>query len=297
MKIRKAVIPAAGLGTRFFPASHAVKKEMFPIVGPDGIARPLVHYSILELLEAGIEEIAIIVQPGGEKEFLRYFAPPPDSYMKKLEKSPALHAEAAGLKSTGTRIRYINQEIQEGYGHAVYQAHEFAAGEPILLLLGDHLFRATERSCSQQLMDIARSSPDHSISAVNRIGPQELSGYGTIAGRRTAHNPRLIEVSAIVEKPAMEYARAHLSVDGLEKDQYLGWFGMHVLTPSIFEVLAGMIRDNVRDTGEFQLTRAQEIQRSREGYLAFEMTDARRYDFGTPREMIASLSSFARPGV
>jgi UTP--glucose-1-phosphate uridylyltransferase len=297
MRIRKAVIPAAGLGTRFFPASQAIKKELFPIVGPDGIARPLVHYNILELLEAGIEEIAIIVQPGGEQEFIRYFEPPSGSYLRKLEKYPALAAEASSLGVAGDRIRYIAQETQEGYGHAVYQARGFAAAESILLLLGDHLFRAVESSCSRQLMDVAAAVPDHSISAVNPIGPQDLGGYGTIAGRRMLPNPQLIEVTAIVEKPSVEYARTHLRVDGLESDRYLGWFGMHLLAPSIFEVLAEMIRDDVRDAGEFQLTRAQEIQRSRDGYFAFEMTRARRYDFGTPQEWIASLTAFARPGI
>ena len=106
-------------------------------------------------------------------------------------------------------------------------------------------------------------------------GPQDLGGYGTIAGRRMLPNPQLIEVTAIVEKPSVEYARTHLRVDGLESDRYLGWFGMHLLAPSIFEVLAEMIRDDVRDAGEFQLTRAQEIQRSRDGYFAV-MTSALR---------------------
>jgi UTP--glucose-1-phosphate uridylyltransferase len=132
---------------------------------------------------------------------------------------------------------------------------------------------------------------------VNRIGPHHLKGYGTIAGSRRKENLYLIEVVSIVEKPSVEHARAHLRVDGLGDDEFLAWFGMHVLTPSIFEILARMIRDEVRDGGEFQLTRAQEIQRSREGYLAYEMTDARRYDFGTAQDYLESLTAFARPGI
>jgi len=297
MKIRRAVIPAAGLGTRHFPASQALKKELFPVVGPDGITRALLHYHVLELLEAGIEEIAVITQPGSEVEFARYFAAPAADYLKKLEKHPDLAREAAMLGAAGDHIRYVVQHTQEGYGHAVYQARDFAAGETVLLVLGDHLFRSRGRSCSSRMIEIAAAAPHRSISAVNRIGPQDLRGYGTIAGRRLAGNPQMIEVSAIVEKPEIGLARSRLRVDGLREDEFLGWFGMHALTPSIFEILAEMIRDGVRDGGEFQLTRAQEIQRSREGYLAYEMTAARRYDFGTPQDYLDSLSAFARPGI
>ena len=297
MKIRKAVIPAAGLSTRHFPASQAAKKELFPVVGPDGITRALMHYNILELLESGVEEIAVITQPGGDAEFAGYFAPPAADYLKKLEKHPTLLREAALLGSARERIRYVVQTTQEGYGHAVHQARDFAAGETVLLLLGDHLFRSRDRSCSRRMIDITATAPHRSISAVNRIGPQDLKGYGTIAGRRFEVNPQMIEVSAIVEKPEIGLARSLLRVDGLGEDEFLGWFGMHVLAPSIFEILAEMIRDDVRDGGEIQLTRAQEIQRSREGYLACEMTAARRYDFGTPRDYLESLSAFARPGI
>jgi UTP--glucose-1-phosphate uridylyltransferase len=98
----------------------------------------------------------------------------------------------------------------------------------------------------------------------------------------------------IVEKPSVETARERLHVDGLPPDTWLGWFGMHLLAPSIYEVLAEMIRDNVRDRGEIQLTRAQEIQRQREGYLAFEMIAAQRFDFGTADDYLSSLQAFRR---
>jgi UTP--glucose-1-phosphate uridylyltransferase len=81
-------------------------------------------------------------------------------------------------------------------------------------------------------------------------------------------------------------------VDGLTKETWLGWFGMHLLAPGIYEILDEMIRDNIRDNGEFQLTRAQEIQRQREGYLALEMLDAERFDFGTPDDFVRSLQAF-----
>ena len=95
MMIRKAVVPIAGLGTRLFPASHACKKAFFPIVGPDGIARALLHYHIIDLIEAGIEQICIIVRPGEEQLVVDYFQGPGETYLKRLDKHPALVSEAA----------------------------------------------------------------------------------------------------------------------------------------------------------------------------------------------------------
>jgi UTP--glucose-1-phosphate uridylyltransferase len=285
-------VPAAGLGTRHFPASHAVKKELFPIVGPDGIARALMHYHLLELTAAGIEEICIIVQPGDDKPIREYLAGPGDAYLKRLEKYPALLAEAKQMRELAERLTFAVQHEQEGYGHAVYQTKAFAAGEMVLLCLGDHLFRGKPVSPFVELAGMAGSSGGKSVSAVNRIGPGELKGFGTIAGKRRADNHRLIDVSLIIEKPDVATARKSLRVDGLEADVFLGWFGMHLLAPSIYDILAEMIRDDVRDNNEFQLTRAQEIQRQREGYLALEMLQAERFDFGVPDDFVKSLQAF-----
>jgi len=292
MKVRKAVIPIAGLGTRHFPASHAVKKEMFPVVGADGIARALFHYHLLELDAAGIEEICIIVQPGEDEAVKNYLRGPDANYLKRLEKYPALLQEAAQMKKFSERVTFAVQHTQEGYGHAVFQTKNFANGEMVLLGLGDHLFRGAPVSPYRELADMAKISGGKSVSAVNRISANELKGYGTIAGTRRAENPRLIDISLIIEKPAVAVAQEKLHVDGLPPQTWLGWFGMHLLAPSIYEILGEMIRDNVRDNGEFQLTRAQEIQRQREGYLALEMTGAQRFDFGVPDDFVASVQAF-----
>ena len=346
--VRKAVIPIAGLGTRHFPASHAVKKELFPVVGADGIARALFHYHLLELDAAGIEEICIIVQPGEDATVKNYLRGPDANYLKRLEKYPALLHEAAQMKKFSERVTFAVQQAQEGYGHAVYQSKEFAKGEMVLLGLGDHLFRGKpvvsspsppsgervgvrghERNVTspamkspphpalspdgdegsaplsandssrakiispyRELAGMARVSGGKSVSAVNRISAGELKGYGTIAGKRRAENERLIDVSLIIEKPAVAVAQEQLHVDGLPPQTWLGWFGMHLLAPSIYDILGEMIRDNTRDNGEFQLTRAQEIQRQRHGYLALEMTGAQRFDFGVPDDFVASVQAF-----
>ena len=290
--VRKAVIPIAGLGTRHFPASHAVKKELFPVVGADGIARALFHYHLLELDAAGIEEICIIVQPGEDATVKNYLRGPDANYLKRLEKYPALLHEAAQMKKFSERVTFAVQHAPEGYGHAVFQTKDFANGEMVLLGLGDHLFRGSPVSPYRELADMAKVSGGKSVSAVNRISAGELKGYGTIAGTRRAENSRLIDISLIIEKPAVAVAQEKLHVDGLPPQTWLGWFGMHLLAPSIYDILGEMIRDNTRDNGEFQLTRAQEIQRQRHGYLALEMTGAQRFDFGVPDDFVASLQAF-----
>ena len=146
----------------------------------------------------------------------------------------------------------------------------------------------------QELAEMAKISQGRSVSAVNRISAGQLKGYGTIAGLRRAENPRLIDVSLIIEKPAVAVAHEKLHVNDLPADTWLGWFGMHLLAPGIYEILDEMIRDNIRDNGEFQLTRAQEIQRQREGYLALEMTAAERFDFGVPDDFVRSVQAFRK---
>jgi UTP--glucose-1-phosphate uridylyltransferase len=256
-RIKKAVVPAAGLGTRHFPASHAVKKELFPVVGADGIARALFHYHLIEMIHAGIEEICLIVQPGDDAVFRSYLEGPDEAYLKRLEKYPKLYSEAQSMRELAKRICFVTQHTQDGFGHAVYQTKDFAAGEMILLCLGDHLFRGAEQSPYLELANSASAGNGCSVSAVNIIHSNDLKGFGTIAGTRRVNDPRLIDISLIIEKPDIQTAQRLLRVDGLNDDEFLGWFGMHVLAPSIYTILEEMIDGNLRDNGEFQLTRAQ----------------------------------------
>lgn len=294
MKITRALIPVAGLGTRFFPASQACKKEMFPVIGPDGVARPLLHFQVLDLLDAGIDRICVIVQPGEDQKVLQYFQAFVQNF-SGLKNGERFRAEAEQIRQALDRLVFVAQESQEGYGHAVYQGREFANGEPVLLCLGDHLFRGKPVSCHRQLIQAFEACGGKTVSAVNRIRPEELKGYGTIAGKRLEANPAIVQVSKIIEKPTVEVARSELRVDGLGSDEFLGWFGMHALSPTIFEVLEEMIAKGIRQNGEIQLTYAQELQCQREGYFALEILDGKRFDFGTPQDYITSIAEYARP--
>ena len=284
----------AGLGTRFFPASHTCQKELFPVVGPDGIARPLLHYQVMDLIEAGIEQICIIVRPGGEQPVMEYFKGPGDSYIRHIEKYPESVREVERMQSAMDRISFDVQECQEGYGHAVYQSRAFADSEPVLLCLGDHLFRGDDASCHNKLLHAYQTCEGKSVSAVNRISSADLKGYGVIAGERLQTDRDLIDVTLIVEKPSVEIAKDKLRVDGLGPDEFLGWFGMHALSPLIYEVLEDMIRRDIRHDGEIQLTHAQELLRQREGYSALEMRHCRRFDFGTPMDFVRNITEFAK---
>ena len=144
----------------------------------------MIHYHLLELAQAGIEEICIIVQPGDDQAIRAYLKGPDDDYLRRLEKYPELLAEAQQMRDLAGRVGFAVQHTQEGYGHAVYQTKAFAAGEPVLLCLGDHLFRGKPVSPYRELVEIAAVAGGRSVSAVNRIGPGELKGYGTIAGAR-----------------------------------------------------------------------------------------------------------------
>jgi UTP--glucose-1-phosphate uridylyltransferase len=293
MKITKAVIPVAGLGTRFFPASQACKKEMFPVVGPDGIARALLHFQIIDLIHAGIDQICLIVRPDEDRMVVDYFKGFVEQY-SRMKNKEILQDEAETIRSVLDRLVFVAQDRQEGYGHAVFQGRDFASGEPVLVCLGDHLFRGEGTTCHQQLTAAFEACGGKTVSAVNLIGPDDLKGYGTIAGKRLDGQPAVIEVTKIIEKPSVDVARSELRVDGLGEDEFLGWFGMHALSPTIFDILAEMIDRNIRQNGEIQLTFAQEIQRQREGYFALEIKNGKRFDFGTPQDYIHSLVAYAR---
>jgi len=153
-RVRKAVIPAAGFGIRLFPASKAIKKELFPVVDRDGRAKPAIMIIVEEALSAGIEEICIIVQKEDRNLFEEFFCRSPQiQNFNRLSKSDQKYAEY--IMDIGSRITFVAQDKQEGFGHALYCAKDWVADEPFLLMLGDHLYHTEdETSCAQQLLGV-----------------------------------------------------------------------------------------------------------------------------------------------
>jgi UTP-glucose-1-phosphate uridylyltransferase/mevalonate kinase len=289
-KVRKAVIPAAGFGTRLFPASKATKKELFPIVDRDGIAKPVILLLVEEALSAGIEEVIIIVQEHDLEEFRSFFEV--QVRIENYNKLPRHFQEyAQRILEVGRRISFSIQTAQEGFGHAVYSAREAVGEEPFLLMLGDHLYRsATEMSCAHQLM-AAYQQHQTSILGLRCTPETQLANFGTVTGV-WLEPARLLNITEFAEKPTADYARNNLRVEGLSKDEYLTVFGQYILQPRLFEFLEEHIKNNVRERGEFQLTSALDRLRKEEGFLGL-MMEGQRYDIGLPEYYLETLRTFA----
>jgi UTP-glucose-1-phosphate uridylyltransferase/mevalonate kinase len=290
-KVRKAVIPAAGFGTRLFPASKATKKELFPVVDRDGIAKPVILLLVEEALEAGIEEVIVIVQDSDLGEFRAFFDV--QVTIENYNKLPAHFQEyAQRILEIGRHVSFVTQTAQEGFGHAVYCAREAVGNEPFLLMLGDHLYRsASEICCARQLV---AAYNQHGISILGlRCTPEaQLANFGAATGVWLEAN-RLLSVSEFAEKPTVDYARNNLRVPGLIQDEYLTVFGQYVIQPTIFDYLEEHIKNNVREHGEFQLTSALDRLRKEDGFLGL-IIEGQRYDIGLPEYYLETLRTFSR---
>ena len=289
-RVRKAVIPAAGFGTRLFPASKATKKELFPIVTPDGIARPAILLIVEEALEAGIEEVIIIVQKDDLEDFRAFFNTQVsiENYNKL---SRPFQEYARRILEVGRRVSFALQITQEGFGHAVYSVREAVGNEPFLLMLGDHLYRANGSiSCARQLLD-AYHRHGQNILGLRRTPGDQIANFGTVAGVWQEEN-RLLSVTEFAEKPTLDYALTNLRVPQLPEDEYLTVFGQYIIKPQIFEYLEEHIVNNVRERGEFQLTSSLDRLRQEDGFLGLLM-EGRRFDIGLPNSYLETLQSFS----
>lgn len=293
LQVRKAVIPAAGFGTRLFPASKATKKELFPIIDQDGIAKPAILLIVEEALEAGIEEVIIIVQEGDLDDFRSFFNA--QISIENYNKLPTHFQDyAKRILDIGRRVSFVVQPNQQGFGHAVYCAREAIGDEPFLLMLGDHLYRGTrEGSCTKQLLDAFQQ---HGINVLGlRLTPEnQIANFGTVAGI-WLEEERLLNVTEFAEKPTIDYARSNLLVPGLPDDQYLTVFGMYIIKPKLFDFLEEHITNNVRERGEFQLTSALDRLRQEDGFLGL-VIEGRRYDIGLPQYYLDTLQTFVEEG-
>ena len=288
-KVRKAVIPAAGFGTRLFPASKATKKELFPVVDRDGIAKPAILCIVEEAIQAGIEEVIIIVQQDDLDEFASFFDT--QVSIENYNKLPQHFQEYAHrILEIGKRVTFVIQPNQEGFGHAVYCARESIGDEPFLLMLGDHLYRSNgELSCAQQLLQ-AYHEHGSNILGLRRTPEDQIANFGTVAGVWVEEN-RILNVTEFSEKPTVDYARSNLRVPGLAEGEYLTVFGQYILKPRLFDFLEEHIENNVRERGEFQLTSTLDRLRREEGFYGL-LVNGKRFDIGLPDNYLATLQSY-----
>jgi UTP-glucose-1-phosphate uridylyltransferase/mevalonate kinase len=288
-RVRRALIPAAGFGTRLFPASKATKKELFPVIDRDGVAKPAILLIVEEALEAGIEEVVIVVQENDLDDFRSFFNT--QISIENFNKlSPAAQDYARRILEMGRRVRFVTQTAQEGLGHAVYSGRAAIGDAPFLLMLGDHLYRSnTPVSCAQQLVEAYQQS-GVSVVGLRPTPESEIAAFGVAAGTWTDEGRRLA-ITEFAEKPNADYARAHLQVEGLADDEFLTVFGQYVIKPLIFDYLEEHIRNNVRERGEFQLTSALDRLRQEDGFQGL-IVDGKRFDIGLPHHYLETLTTF-----
>ena len=258
MKVTKAVITAAGANQRMLPLQTLVDR--------DGQAKSALAILAEEITGAGIGEIAVIVYPGDE----------------------GAYATAAG--PLARQMRFIPQTSPRGYGHAVHCAADFTGEEAFLLMVGDHLYTSrTEISCTAQLLETVTWG-NCAVSAVQATHESKLPYYGCVGGRRVAGSDRLYEIEAVIEKPTPTEAEQKLVVPGLRAGNYLCFFGMHALTPSVMEILGRQL-----SSGPADLSLALAETARRERYLAHELR-GRRHDIDLHYGLLATQLALGLAG-
>lgn len=253
MRITRALITAASPAQKTLPLQRLVDR--------DGSPKTLLQIIVAEARQAGIEHIVVVIAPGSAESY------------------------EAALPGEAQFVQFIEQSRPRGYGHAVLLAREAMHDEPFLHLVGDHIYLSSQnRGCAQQIIDIAESE-SCAVSAVQASREHVLPYVGVIGGRPVAGKPQHYTVERVIEKPTPTAAEQHLLVPGLRVGHYLCLFGMHVLTPTIFSLLAA--EEQRRPAELLQLSPALDALARHERYLAVAEL-GKRYDTGAPYGLLAA---------
>ena len=255
-KITKAVIPAAGLGTRFLPATKACPKEMLPIVD-----KPTIQYIIEEALASGITDI-LIISGRNKRSIEDHFDRSPELEMN-LEEGGKGEMLQMVKDIANVNIHYVRQKEPKGLGHAILCAKAFVGNEPFAVLLGDDVVYNEEYPCLKQLMDVY-DVKGGSVLGCQTVPLEKVSAYGIVASEATA-DERIFKVNDMVEKPAIDEAPSQLAV-----------LGRYVITPEIFEILENTAPGR---GGEIQLTDALKVLAQHQDMYAYDFI-GKRYDVG-----------------
>jgi UTP--glucose-1-phosphate uridylyltransferase len=297
-KVRKAVITAAGLGTRQYPASTAMQKEMFPLVDRDGLTKPVIQIIGEEAIDSGIEQICIITQPGEEQQYRDYFRRLDNDMAKAFRGKDWAILESEKLGAFGERLTFVEQRTTDGFGHAVYQAKDFVGDEPFLLLLGDHVYISDIKDrCARQLIRVFEQYMLDAVTGVQPTVERLLHLFGVVKGLPIDPAKGIYKAELIMEKPSVEMAREKMVTPMLPAGNYLTHFGMYVFSPRIFDSLEYMIKNNLREKGEIQLTAAQEHLRSHSDKYWAVVTQGQRYDTGIPYGLMETQLALALNGI
>ena len=294
--VRKAIIPVAGFGTRLYPATRALKKDFFPIPCADGMVRPVILILLEELVQSGMEEICLVL--GSEEERQQYSdffeRPLSDEHLHKL--TPEAQEYENHILDIGKRLRYVYQREKRGFGHAVYQAAQFAGNEPVMLLLGDTLYRSeSAKPCALQMVEEYERYNSLMVS-VHPIPLAEVSRYGILHGVWEDNERTVLNVDVMMEKPKSSYAEDYLGVRNKMGDkEYYSVFGQYILTPEVFSQLHEDIMQKEIDgdhVTEIELTSALEAVRKRSGMMGIRLK-GRMYDMGNPEALRRCVGEYA----
>lgn len=256
MKVKKAVIPAAGLGTRFLPATKAMPKEMLPIVD-----KPTIQYIIEEAIASGIEEIMIITgrsKRAIEDHFDRSIELEMELEKKENDELLKMVNQISGMAD----IHYIRQKNPSGLGHAIYCARTFVGNEPFAVLLGDDVVHNPDYPCLKQMIDIY-DKHQTSVLGVQEVAPENVNKYGIVDGSPIAD--RVYSVNGLVEKPNVDEAPSNVAI-----------LGRYIINPEIFKIIE---HTKPGIGGEVQLTDALKELAEQEAMVAY-VFEGRRYDVG-----------------
>lgn len=261
MRVRKAVITAAAPAQRTLPLQTLIDR--------DGADKSVLAIILGEVVRAGVEEICLVVAPGDEP----------------------VYARAAG--PVAARLHFVAQPQPRGYGDAVLRARDFTGGDPFLHLVGDHLYISSgQKGCAEEVLETA-TAQSCAVSAVQATRESLLPRFGTVGGKRIAGRQDLYRIETIIEKPTPTEAEQRLLVPGMRAGYYLCFFGIHVFTPTVMEILSRMRPPEGRGLA---LSPALAELARQEQYLAFEKPGNRRYDLGARYGLLTAQMALALAG-
>lgn len=267
--IKRAVIPAAGFGTRLLPATKSTPKEMLPIVD-----RPSIQYIVEEALDSGIEDI-LIISGHAKRAIEDYFDSAPNLEMA-LEKSGKTDLLKLVRDTADIRVHYIRQRSMRGLGDAILTAKAFMAEEPFAVLLGDDVVYNPDKPAMKQLIEVYEEY-GRSVLGCQKVPDEQVSSYGIVAGNKL-DNHRILKVSDMVEKPAPAEAPSNMAV-----------LGRYIITPAIFDILE---HTKPGKGGEIQLTDALKVLAQQEAVFAYDFV-GKRYDLGDKLGFLKAQVEFA----
>ena len=292
--IKKAIIPLAGFGTRVFPATKTVRKCFLPLLDTDGLLKPALMIMLERLLEAGIEDICLIIGEDEQEEFDRFFSPLPEEYREKLPDEKAKCENS--ILMMRKHISYVYQKDRKGFGHAVWLAKQFTDNEPVLLLLGDFVYRSnTDISCCKQVID-AYKECGLTLVSINEVPVERVVHYGILHGVWDNDEQTMMKVDKMVEKPTDDHAKEYLGIlDKGGEERFYATFGQYVLTPEVFAELDKQIRseEGPSEGNEYGLTAALDAVREKYGMYAF-VPDGKSYDIGLPDAYRQTMWDFCK---